>query len=561
MTRRMKRRAAARPTQQVQDSFQNLQARLGQGAGSLADASTYVQTNLLTRQPRQLEFMYRGSWIVGVAVDAVADDMTRAGVDLGSGIAPKDIEAITGAVHDLQVWQSVGDVIRWARLYGGAIGVLLIDGQDLASPLRPETIKEGAFRGIVPISRWELNPTFGRLITEYGPDMGKPEFYEVGANAAALMGEKVHHTRVIRMEGVRLPYFQRVAEQGWGLSIIERMYDRLTAFDSSTTGAAQLVFKAYLRTLKVKGLTKILAAGGAAEAALAKQVESIRRFQQTEGLTVIDAEDEFDTHAYTFAGLDDLLLQFGQQLAGATEIPLVRLFGQSPAGLNATGEGDIRNYYDGINAKQERTLRSPMTRTFDVLHRSATGKEPPAGFNYTFNPLWQLGEVEKAGIAKSTSDAVGQAYDDGIITKGTALRELRQSADVTGVFSNISDAEIKDAEAEPPVPGEGEEPALEADADITLEPGEVHPQGHTLQEVSLNGAQVASMVDIVTQVATGAIPRESGIAMLLAAFPIDADAAERIMGTVGKGFVPAEPVKAEAPDLDDDKVTPFPKAK
>lgn len=440
----------------VTDGIQNLQARIGTDAGSMADATTYVLANPITRRPRDLEYMYRQSWIVGVAVDSVADDMTRAGVDFGSALSPQIVENMVGVIEDLQLWNAIGDVIRWARLYGGAIGVLLIDGQDLETPLRNETVGKGQFRGILPLSRWELLPAGVGLsdpqiaITDLGPNIGQQKMYAVGPNASALVNKRIHYSRIIRSEGTKLPFFQRMAEQGWGISIVERMFDRLTAYDSATTGAAQLVFKAYLRVLKVQGLRKILAAGGAAEEALAKNVEAIRKFQSTEGLTLIDSEDEFETYNYTFSGLDSLLIQFGEQISGATEIPLVRLLGQSPGGLNSTGESDLRNYYDSINAKQNRTLRSPMTRILDILHRSVTGVAPPQDFNYKFNPLWQLSETEKATASTAITTAVATAFTDGIITKSTALKELKQSADVTGIFSNIEDTEIEAADAEPP---------------------------------------------------------------------------------------------------------------
>lgn len=467
MSQRSRRAAAAQrkatqdaQPQQARDGFQNLQARLGVGANNMTDASTYTLGNPITRRPRDLEAMYRQSWVVGAAVDAIADDMTRAGVDFGSAVTPDQSEVIVGQANDLMLWDSIGDVIRWSRLYGGAIGVILIDGQDMATALRHDTIAKDSFRGVHALGRWELVPSvddsLGRGVRELGPNLGKPDHYDVGPNASALQGLKIHHSRVIRLEGVRLPYFQRVAEQGWGMSIVERMFDRLLAFDSSTTGAAQLVFKAYLRTIKINGLRQILAAGGAAEEALAKNVEAIRRFQSTEGLTLIDGEDDFQTNSYSFAGLDSVLLQFGQQLSGATGIPLVRLFGQSPAGLNSTGESDIRNYYDGINAQQERYLRSPLNRVLDILHRSSTGHAPADSFGFKFNPLWQLGDKEKSEIAKSVAEAVVGAYDSAVLSKATALKELKQSADVTGIFSNISDEDIAEAENDIDLTGEND---------------------------------------------------------------------------------------------------------
>lgn len=443
------------PKVAINDGFQNLEARLGKGAGNLQDASRYVSNNPITRNPRELEAMYRGSWVVGAVVDAVADDMTRAGIDYNSTVPPDVIDAMNGMSIDLGTSDAMGDVVRWGRLYGGAIGVLMIDGQDPSTPLRHDTVKQGAFRGILALDRWSLLPTSPvDVITEMGPDIGKPVVYQIGPNAPAMQHAVVHHSRVIRHDGVKLPFIQRQYENGWGQSVVERMFDRLLAFDSTTTGAAQLVYKAYLRTLKVTGLRQILAAGGQAEQALTKQMEGIRRFQQTEGLTLLDATDEFETHDYTFSGLDDILLQFGTQLSGATEIPMVRLFGQSPAGLNSTGESDLRNYYDGISSKQNRSLKTPYNRVTDLIYRSTTGEKPKAGFGYTFNPLWQLTEEQRAKVATDHGTVILAAEEQGVIDRATALRELKQSGQVTGVFTNITDKMIKEAENDPPKFGE-----------------------------------------------------------------------------------------------------------
>lgn len=473
-SKRSRRRQAGRPITdaatvraEVNDGFQNLSARLGRGTGNLQDASTYVVSNPITRMPRNLEAMYRGSWIVGAVIDAVADDMTRAGVDFSSAVKPEVIDALQGAINDLDIMGAVADTIRWARLYGGAIGVLMIDGQALDKPLRPETVAKDQFKGILPIDRWSLNPNVTDVVTDIGPHLGKPKFYDIGPNAPAFQMKRVHYTRVIRMDGVKLPYFQRMAEQGWGQSVVERMFDRLLAFDSTTTGAAQLVFKAYLRTLKVQGLRQILAAGGQAEEALAKQVENIRLYQQTEGLTLLDATDEFGVHNYTFTGLDDILLQFGQQLSGATKIPMVKLYGQSPAGLNSTGESDLRNYYDGISADQGRDLRVPFNTIFDLTYRSVTGEAPPPEFGYTFNPLWQMSEVERSQVTTAHTTAILGAEEQGVIDRPTALKELKQSSQITGVFTNITDEMIEEAEAEPPMLGEGDPGLGDIDAKVS----------------------------------------------------------------------------------------------
>jgi phage-related protein (TIGR01555 family) len=210
------------------------------------------------------------------------------------------------------------------------------------------------------LDRWMVWPHLDDPVRDLGKDYGMPKYYEVVSDARTIPHARIHYTRCIRMDGVELPYWQRMAENYWGLSVIEPLFDRLIAFDSATQGAAQLVYRAHLRTLKVKQLREAIAFGGAAYQGIIEMVKQLRLYQANEGITLLDADDEFETHSYGFGGLSEVLIQFGQQLSGAAQIPLVRLFGQSPAGLNATGESDIRNYYDFINSMQEDRLRRPV---------------------------------------------------------------------------------------------------------------------------------------------------------------------------------------------------------
>lgn len=439
----------------TKDSFQNFAARVGLGSGNQHDQSGYG-FNFLSRQRLKLEAMYRSSWVVGQVVDVVADDMTRKGVKLNGLSTPKDSEMIDQEMDRLQVWDKLNKNIKWSRLYGGSLAVMMIDGQNVSTPLNPNTIGKGQFKGLMVLDRWMVQPTLEDLVTEMGPDYGKPKYYDVITDSVGLCNQRIHYSRVIRMDGVELPYWQSITENLWGQSVIERLEDRLTIFDSATLGAGQLVYKAHLRTYKVKKLREIIAAGGKFYEALVKQIQEIRMWQSNEGMTLMDADDAFETHQYSFTGLDNLLLQFGQQISGATGIPLVRLFGQSPAGLNATGESDLANYYDNINQQQEGRLRTPLQVLYAVLHMSVLGKPLPDSFSFKFASLWQLDDEKKAIVAKGVTDAVLAAEEAGLIKRSTALKELRQSSEVTGVFSHITDEEIKEADDEdPPPPGEG----------------------------------------------------------------------------------------------------------
>lgn len=439
------------------DSFVNFSQKMGVGADNPLTTATYG-FNPITRMRTILEWAHRGNWIAGLAVDIPAEDMTRAGVEFLGVTEPEAIEKIEELAVSLHIWNKIKETIKWGRLYGGCIAYMMIDGQKPETPLRLETVGPGQFKGLLVLDRWMVDPSLSELITELGPDMGTPKFYTVIADAPAIPRMKIHHTRVIRTIGNDLPYWQRVMENLWGESVLERIWDRMIPFDSATMGAAQLVYKAYIRTYKIKDLKELTSQGGDALAGMVKYVEFMRRFQGNEGITLIDADDDLSAMAQpSFSGLADSLIHFGQQLSGALQIPLVRLFGQSPAGLNSTGESDLRMYYDGIKKAQVDTLQVAITRVYRALAQSAGVRLPP-GFKLGFRSLWQLTEGQKAEIASSISTTVTAAEEAALISPQTALKELKQQSLVTGIFTNITPEEIE-AAADIPVPkaepGEG----------------------------------------------------------------------------------------------------------
>lgn len=444
------------------DGLVNLVAKVGLGAANQLSAGKYAIPMKFTQG--HLEAMYRTSWVVGKVVDAVAKDMTRAGIEIDGCAKPGDAKRLTSALSRLGVWRGLLNALRWSRLYGGAVLFLVIDGQDPSTPLDPNTVGPGQFRGVRVYDRHQLQPDVHQLVLD-GPNAGTPRFYRVVANQElAPSGLVLHHSRVVRLIGCELPAWQAVYEEWWGASIVERMFDRLLAFDTGTMGAANLLTRAYLRTIGVDGLRDILAAGNDAEQNLMTMFNLMGVLQSTEGVTLIDKEDSFATHSYSFAGLDDILLSFGQQVSGATGIPLVKLFGQAPAGLNATGDADVRNYYDDVSAQQENDLRDGIETILAVLHRSVIGGPPPPGFEFTFAPLWQMSATEKAAHAGALTTALVAAAGAGFIDRATALEELRAGSEENGVYATITDEQIEQARLEeaPVPPGLGPESAVAA---------------------------------------------------------------------------------------------------
>lgn len=444
------------------DGFESFAANLGLGQDNLLGKSGYAPGAYSTRNPVELEDMYRTSWVVGRMVEVVAEDMVRGGVDIQSELEPGKVDELLRAMKATGIPGRLADAIKWGRLYGGALAVMLIKGDALEEPLAIETIGKGDFTGLFVLDRHQVSPST-ETITELGPLLGYPEFYTI--NQPTLSGERVHHSRCIRFIGVDLPHNQRVQEQFWGASVVERAYDRILALDSATHGSANLLYKSFLRVVRVNRLREILASGGKPEQALLKMFTMIRQLQSNEGITLLDKEDEFATHGYSFAGVYDALQAFAEQISGATGIPLVRLMGQSPKGFS-TGESDLRIYYDTIATQQEDDLRPGLNTLFPVLARSLWEEALPDGFSFDFRSLYLPTELEKSQIATADAQGIAGLHGAAIITTAQALAELRDAGRVTGRFSSITDVAIasaEQAEAAPPLPeGEGGEGGVAA---------------------------------------------------------------------------------------------------
>ena len=88
-------------------------------------------------------------------------------------------------------------------------------------------------------------------------------------------------------------------------------------------------------------------------------------------LLLLGDGETWSRQSIDFAGLPEMVRTFLQVAAGAADIPVTRLLGQSPAGLSATGDSDTRNYYDMIAARQELDLRPQLERLDALLLRSA----------------------------------------------------------------------------------------------------------------------------------------------------------------------------------------------
>ena len=324
----------------------------------------------------------------------------------------------------------------------------MIRGQDdLTQPLDYGLILPGCFQGLMILDRWSgIYPELGQVTDPGDPDFGLPEYYTIRDEESGTLISKVHHTRILRFSGRELPYNEKIAEMYWGESELEAIYNELVKRDNVSANIAALTFRANINYLETDSLDQMLAVNNAA---------AQRRFWQTLqaqsviesnfGTRLVNKGDVMHNTQYTFTGLADVYDRVMMDVAGAAKTPVTKLFGRSPAGMNATGESDMNNYYDYIDGLRENQLRPILERLLPIMALSAWGIVPD-DLDIDFPPLQTPDSSEVADIVEKKTQAVLAGYQSDLIDAATAMKELKALGDETGMYNAISDEAIDAAE-------------------------------------------------------------------------------------------------------------------
>lgn len=425
------------------DAFSNPAARLGFGTMDLMQATSYPLTRM-TQNYQLLTSLYRDNWIVQNIVATIPDDMIRKWYDVNTAAAPNYIDELRRLETRTQLRKRLLTGMYWGRLYGGAVGVILIKGHDdLSQPLNVGTILPGSFLGLTILDRWTgVYPESTLVSDPADPDFGLPEYYTIRDDENGNLAVRVHHSRIIRFIGRELPWLEQVTEVYWGESELEAIYSEIVRRDNVAANIASLTFRANVDYMEMEGLDMLLGVGN---------TEMQRRFwntlaaqsviQSNFGTRIMNKGDQVHNSQYTFTGLPEVYDRVMMDVAGAARTPVTKLFGRSPAGLNATGEADMQNYYDYIDGLRETQLRPIIERLLPIMAMSAWGMIPD-DLQIDFPPMSTPNAVETADIADRKTGAVLAAYQADLIDKETALQELKTLEPETGLFGKISDDAI-----------------------------------------------------------------------------------------------------------------------
>ena len=420
------------------DGYSNAAAFLGDNS-PLLSAGTF-RLKGLTAQTRLLTAAYRENWLAKRIIDMPSEDMTRSWYKLTTGQPMKRLHQLARLEARHSVKQELTNAIRWARLYGGSIAVIVIRGEEkeLDQPLDMNLLEQNCFQGLLVLDRAQgISPSMELVKDLDDPDFGLPEYYTVDLDMGDTRSVRIHHSRVLRFVGRELPRQEAVSENYWGASELEHVWEELLKRSATSANIAQLVFQANVTTLKMGHFGEHMAFGSERQKqGIMEAIEQENRMRTSYGLQLLSAEDTMETHSYSFGGLSDIYEAFMMDMAGAAEIPATKLFGRSPQGFNATGEADLRNYYDMIAQMQERIVRPALEKLLPVMAVSCWG-EVPDDLEIIFEPVMTSSPTERAELVQKLSSDVIEGYKCGLFTKEQAIAELKSRGEELGVYTKV----------------------------------------------------------------------------------------------------------------------------
>jgi phage-related protein (TIGR01555 family) len=377
----------------ARDSLTNLVSRMGTTRDK-ASASYY---GFVPLTDEQILVAYKTAWLPRKIVDIPAFDSVRAWRDWQAN--DDQIELIEAEEKRLNVKGKVHEAKIKARLWGGAAIMLGTGDSDLSQPLDVDRIGKGGLKYLTVLTRRHL--AAGERDTDPASEFfGKPKFYTLStANAQQLT---IHPSRLVIFTGNTDPDEDLSTQMGWGDSVLQSTMDAIKQADGTAANIASLVFEAKIDIIRIPNFMASLADEGYKSKILDRYTLAMQG-KGINGTLMLDKEEEYDSKSASFATLPDVLDRFLQIVSGAADIPATRLLSQAPAGMNATGESDLRNYYDRLSAMQELEMEPAMARMDECIIRSALGSRDPAIY-FDWAPLWGLSEKERADIFKTKAD-------------------------------------------------------------------------------------------------------------------------------------------------------------
>lgn len=391
------------------DSYGNLISGLGKRTDKTQHTDA-LRDEILVDEA--LTTIYMADGLGARIIDVIPDDGTRNGFTVKND----DKGKIQEALAQLNFTGNLCKAWKFSRLYRGAIIAIITEKGELDKPIPVNYGKVTQLR-VYSAARIEILPTDinGDPKNKYFDDV---EIFKVRKRDGGYL--KIHRDRCLLFEGELVPDYDTseidTSQKYWGLSTLQRIYNRLKYYGSVEQGCSNLMEEAVIGKYTLENLSSILAMNN--KDALDKilmRLEVMNASKSIINAVLLGKNESYERDSVNFSGVDSMIDRMMMNLSGVSGIPVTKLFGRSPAGMNSTGQSDERNYYDGIRAYLINKVKPEANKLISLVGKTEYGKPGDYGID-DFNSLWELTEKEYAEIQKMRADTYQIYMQNGVLS-------------------------------------------------------------------------------------------------------------------------------------------------
>lgn len=435
-------RVRADGTVRVNDGFVNLASNLGTGRDKAASGGyQYVPIAAFA-----LMNMYRSSWLAKKMVNIPAQDATRRWRAWQA--EAEQISAIEALEKRLDLQDKVKQAVRMARLFGGAALYFGLRNQDPSEPLDLDRVRAGDLESLTLMSRYQLNPVDPER-DPTSPFWGHPKYFEL----VAMSGDsvRIHPSRLAIFRGEAISTSDP-SEWLWGDGILQAAQTAVLQGDSLAANVSSLVYEANVDVIHIPRLMEMMR-DQESENKVLTYLRTLAMVKGNNGMLVLDGGDtsetegnsggtKYDRKSISFTGLSDVWDRFMQMASAASDIPVSRLFGRSAAGLNSTGEGDMKNYHESVTAIQATYMQPAMANLDEALIRSALNNRDEDIY-YEWRSLQEPSDKERAEHGKAVADIIKVLRESELFPEETLQAIAVSALTETGALPGIEAAVLE----------------------------------------------------------------------------------------------------------------------
>lgn len=311
-----------------------------------------------------------------------------------SNLSAEEKDRAEEAASRFDLWQHLRAAVRSNYVTGGCL--LYMDfglsGRELEEPLDLNRMNIKRFRGFRHIDPINCVAVQVNTVNPAAGDYMQPSiWYVIGLGA-------VHRSHFLKFEANIPELPMRPLTLYFGMPLTQLIKQDVANSNLASQGLANLMNRfrfTYLKADESSFTTE--------NAKCFKDRLNFMSFVQDNfGVCPIKTTEDVMQLTTSLAGMAENVEEFYLLISAKTDIPYTELMGKSAEGMNATGSGDRRKWYDKCRSIQE-SVKNNLLFMYGIVAGIDSGKFVKFT-DFTFNPLEEATEKELAENIKSYAE-------------------------------------------------------------------------------------------------------------------------------------------------------------